>query len=98
MAPEQWQGNPAPATDQYALAIMAYVLLAGRPPFNGRMEQLLLQHLSSPPAPPSTLNPAIPGELDMRSEEHTSELQSRQYLVCRLLLVKKKKNYKQDVT
>src|SRR3712207_8250782 len=28
----------------------------------------------------------------MRSEEHTSELQSRQYLVCRLLLEKKKIN------
>src|SRR3712207_8162447 len=28
-----------------------------------------------------------------RSEEHTSELQSRQYLVCRLLLEKKKKHY-----
>src|SRR3712207_8967766 len=28
-----------------------------------------------------------------RSEEHTSELQSRQYLVCRLLLEKKNKNY-----
>src|SRR3712207_9106423 len=28
---------------------------------------------------------------DVRSEEHTSELQSRQYLVCRLLLEKKKK-------
>src|SRR3712207_7499854 len=28
---------------------------------------------------------------DTRSEEHTSELQSRQYLVCRLLLEKKKK-------
>src|SRR5215203_2535040 len=28
----------------------------------------------------------------LRSEEHTSELQSRQYLVCRLLLEKKKKN------
>src|SRR3712207_8561759 len=27
-----------------------------------------------------------------RSEEHTSELQSRQYLVCRLLLEKKQKN------
>src|SRR3712207_7208416 len=27
---------------------------------------------------------------DRRSEEHTSELQSRQYLVCRLLLEKKK--------
>src|SRR3712207_8084907 len=29
-----------------------------------------------------------------RSEEHTSELQSRQYLVCRLLLEKKKNNIK----
>src|SRR3712207_8451504 len=29
---------------------------------------------------------------ELRSEEHTSELQSRQYLVCRLLLEKKKKN------
>src|SRR3712207_7464518 len=29
--------------------------------------------------------------LNARSEEHTSELQSRQYLVCRLLLEKKKK-------
>src|SRR3712207_8550604 len=32
----------------------------------------------------------VPGLLDGRSEEHTSELQSRQYLVCRLLLEKKK--------
>src|SRR3712207_6864158 len=30
-------------------------------------------------------------EAGVRSEEHTSELQSRQYLVCRLLLEKKKK-------
>src|SRR3712207_7341822 len=30
----------------------------------------------------------IPGDWSCRSEEHTSELQSRQYLVCRLLLEK----------
>src|SRR3712207_8728488 len=30
---------------------------------------------------------------DVRSEEHTSELQSRQYLVCRLLLEKKKESH-----
>src|SRR3712207_8823433 len=30
---------------------------------------------------------------DSRSEEHTSELQSRQYLVCRLLLEKKKNDH-----
>src|SRR3712207_8980574 len=33
----------------------------------------------------------VRGEERERSEEHTSELQSRQYLVCRLLLEKKKK-------
>src|SRR3712207_7434476 len=33
-----------------------------------------------------------------RSEEHTSELQSRQYLVCRLLLEKKKKIPRRSVT
>src|SRR3712207_7158464 len=32
-----------------------------------------------------------------RSEEHTSELQSRQYLVCRLLLEKKKKKRKSQI-
>src|SRR3712207_7621062 len=32
-----------------------------------------------------------------RSEEHTSELQSRQYLVCRLLLEKKKEIYRMDL-
>src|SRR3712207_7494072 len=38
----------------------------------------------STPRAPSVPHPAVP-----RSEEHTSELQSRQYLVCRLLLEKK---------
>src|SRR3712207_8471023 len=37
-----------------------------------------------------------PGRL-LRSEEHTSELQSRQYLVCRLLLEKKKKNHHETI-
>src|SRR3712207_8451323 len=36
--------------------------------------------------------PLDPGRDRLRSEEHTSELQSRQYLVCRLLLEKKKKH------
>src|SRR3989441_4795027 len=40
------------------------------------------------------VSPRSPGEL--RSEEHTSELQSLAYLVCRLLLEKKKKNRDHD--
>src|SRR3712207_8808948 len=36
-------------------------------------------------------------EFELRSEEHTSELQSRQYLVCRLLLEKKKRKMCNDI-
>src|SRR5207302_10901035 len=44
--------------------------------------------------PPLNQKPLIFNTL-LRSEEHTSELQSRENLVCRLLLEKKKKNIKQ---
>src|SRR3712207_8193870 len=43
------------------------------------------------PHPPSLGGSQVEGRRSKRSEEHTSELQSRQYLVCRLLLEKKKK-------
>src|SRR3712207_7182196 len=63
---------------------------------------------SAPPPPPPrcgrptrTAAPCTSGSASTRwarsstarSEEHTSELQSRQYLVCRLLLEKKNKTY-----
>src|SRR5947209_14251188 len=44
---------------------------------------------------PTTMSPTPRRARCMRSEEHTSELQSRQYLVCRLLLEKKKNIEKQ---
>jgi len=64
MAPEQWEGEPVAATDQYALAVMAYSLLTGRPPFVGRMEQVMRQHFNATPQPPSTFNAQIPPALD----------------------------------
>src|SRR2546422_5982188 len=42
-------------------------------------------------APEARVGVNAPDEGDVRSEEHTSELQSRLHLVCRLLLEKKKK-------
>src|SRR5947209_14319565 len=48
-------------------------------------------HRQRPPREPSRIGVTTTGGIE-RSEEHTSELQSRQYLVCRLLLEKKKKN------
>src|SRR5947209_17203672 len=44
--------------------------------------------------PPVADHHGLRDERMERSEEHTSELQSRQYLVCRLLLEKKKKKEK----
>src|SRR3712207_7561836 len=44
-----------------------------------------------PTSTPSSTRPSAGPSGSTRSEEHTSELQSRQYLVCRLLLEKKKK-------
>jgi serine/threonine protein kinase len=65
MAPEQWSSTPVPATDQYALAVTAYELLTGRPPFVGSLEQLMFQHFSTQPPPPSTFNPRVPGAIDL---------------------------------
>src|SRR3712207_8499342 len=47
-------------------------------------------HRSSRAKPGDVRAGSVQALLDCRSEEHTSELQSRQYLVCRLLLEKKK--------
>src|SRR3712207_8991681 len=57
----------------------------GQPEDVGRRVSLLLDGVAGSPV-------LLPHGDDHRSEEHTSELQSRQYLVCRLLLEKKKKN------
>ena len=64
MAPEQWEGTPVSATDQYALAVLAYDLLTGHPPFQGGMGQIMYQHMHVIPQPPSTLNPRIPADVD----------------------------------
>src|SRR5437879_9739198 len=61
---------------------LAYELLSRYPPHYPHFDA---QRVQREPVPP--LEPA-------RSEEHTSELQSPMYLVCRLLLEKKKKKDK----
>lgn len=65
MAPEQWEGHPVAASDQYALAVLAYSLLAGRPPYIGNAQQLMYQHLHTQPQPPGHFVQNIPAALDM---------------------------------
>ena len=56
IAPEQWQGQPIRASDQYALAVMIYLLLTGHPPFQGCPEELMEAHLHCQPVSPSAIN------------------------------------------
>src|SRR3712207_8881378 len=51
-----------------------------KPPWQGQLSR------------PGRVHAPGPAPVHIRSEEHTSELQSRQYLVCRLLLEKKTNN------
>src|SRR5258707_11737658 len=80
--------------------IFFFFLMIRRPPRSTLFpytDALPISRSGAPMPPPPRRVPA-PGSragraaARWRSEEHTSELQSRQYLVCRLLLEKKKKN------
>lgn len=61
MAPEQISGGPiSPATDIYALGLIAYELLAGRPPFTGDVASVLRQQVDAPPPALTRVNPRVP--------------------------------------
>src|SRR5437016_3724000 len=49
IAPEQIQGKPRPASDQYALGIVVYEWLTGGCPFEGSLTEIVTQHLFTPP-------------------------------------------------
>ncbi|GCE06702.1 serine/threonine-protein kinase [Dictyobacter aurantiacus] len=65
MAPEQFQGKVSYASDQYALACMAYEMLSGRRPFAGSDVATLMQkHLHEEPVPPSQLVNGLSPSID----------------------------------
>jgi len=51
MAPEQIEGHPRPASDQYSLGIVVYEWLCGARPFEGSATEVIVQQLSMPPPP-----------------------------------------------
>jgi eukaryotic-like serine/threonine-protein kinase len=60
MAPEQIEGHPCPASDQYSLAIVAYQWLTGVPPFQGSNMEIVARHLAVPPPPLRDKVPGLP--------------------------------------
>ncbi len=49
MAPEQIEGKPRAASDQYSLGIVVYEWLCGERPFQGSLTEIVTQQLAVPP-------------------------------------------------
>ncbi|GCE04930.1 serine/threonine protein kinase [Dictyobacter aurantiacus] len=64
MAPEQLQGKPKPASDQYALGIIAYEWVTGDCPFHGSFFEIASQQVLAPPPPMRDKAPQTPLEIE----------------------------------
>jgi ABC-type transport system substrate-binding protein/serine/threonine protein kinase len=64
MAPEQIEGHPRAASDQYALGVVVYEWLCGERPFEGSVSELIAQQLSMAPPLLRERMPAIPAEVE----------------------------------
>jgi tRNA A-37 threonylcarbamoyl transferase component Bud32 len=67
MAPEQaagQKGEAQPSFDQYAVGVVLYELLTGTVPFKGPVPVVIHSHLHAEPAPPRTLRPEVPRDLE----------------------------------
>jgi serine/threonine protein kinase len=64
MAPEQIQGKPVLASDQYTLGIIVYEWLSGTRPFNGTPMEIATQHMLTPPSSLREKLPSLAPEIE----------------------------------
>src|SRR2546423_3286629 len=64
MAPEQIEGHPRPASDQYALAVVVYEWVGGERPLEGSVGGAMAQPFGMPPPSLRERMPAIPPEVE----------------------------------
>jgi serine/threonine protein kinase len=64
MAPEQIQGRPSLASDQYALGVVVYEWLCGQPPFLGMPMEVAVKHMTMLPPLLREKDPTIPADVE----------------------------------
>src|SRR5258708_4569003 len=64
MAPEQIQGHPRSASDQYSLGVVVYQWLCGDYPFHGTLTEVAMQHATMPPPSLREKVPAISPDVE----------------------------------
>jgi serine/threonine protein kinase len=64
MAPEQIQGKPRPASDQYSLAVVVYEWLCGAAPFTGTYTEIAMQHERVTPVPLRKQLAVLPSDIE----------------------------------
>ena len=83
MAPEQLQGRPQPASDQYALGIVIYEWLTGDKPFHGTFTEVASQHLFVPPPPLRQKLPDISPEVEHVMQTALAKDQQKRFMTVK---------------
>jgi predicted Zn finger-like uncharacterized protein len=85
MSPEQAGAPVGPVTvasDQYALGVVLYELLCGQRPFNGPPLVVLYEVREKSPAPPRSINPKIPADLETICRKAMARQPGDRYADC----------------
>lgn len=102
MSPEQIQGKPRPASDQYSLGIVVYEWLSGDQPFRGSSTEICTQHMFASPPPLHEKVPTIPFEIEQVVNTALSKDPKQRYESVKAFALAleqaSKKNYKQTTT
>jgi serine/threonine protein kinase len=85
-APEHLRGEPVDGrTDQYSLACVLFACLAGRPPFQGQVPEVIQGHLNREPPPVTEYVPLTPA-IDEVIRRGMSKSPTQRYATCRELV------------